>query len=190
VNNYLIFGIILTVTFILFFLVPNSQERFALSFDKVVNGEWWRFLTYQFVHLSWLHLIENILGVLLISFITFELRSIFLNFSLTYFLAGIFSIIPFWLIFQFTAAGASHAIFASLGFLAFDMKRFEISPILVLSSVFIIAGMMVLLQNKEDMILQQSAHIFGLFFGIFSYWAFFLFNKLQDKKKRRLLREL
>lgn len=47
------------------FLSEVGQARFlqhyALSLETVRHGAWWQFITYQFLHGSWIHLILNLL---------------------------------------------------------------------------------------------------------------------------------
>lgn len=47
------------------FLLPWNRvafdQRFALSLDGIRAGHWWQFLSYQFLHGNWIHLILNLL---------------------------------------------------------------------------------------------------------------------------------
>lgn len=36
------------------------EQRYALSLDGVMSGAWWQFLTYQFLHGGWVHLLFNL----------------------------------------------------------------------------------------------------------------------------------
>lgn len=72
------------------FLLPNHIEALALIPEKFFSGEIWRLVTFQFTHLSELHLFENIAGVLLVGFLATELKIATSDFSFVYFLSGKF----------------------------------------------------------------------------------------------------
>lgn len=60
---------LLVLNFLVFlyaqFLHPQDHlafdRRYALSIDGIRAGAWWQFLTYQFLHGNWIHLILNLL---------------------------------------------------------------------------------------------------------------------------------
>ena len=121
----LIIAIILGIIFIGMFLVPNHVDKFALIPEK--SYEIWRFGTYSFTHLDLMHLIENIGGLVIVIFIALELKMVLGDFYSTYISSGILSVIPFWLIFPFTALGASNAILGGFGGLFGETKNYHIN---------------------------------------------------------------
>lgn len=184
--------IALCIIFVFIFFIPAHVENFALIYEKVVSGEIWRFITYQFSHLDLGHLIENLIGILLVGIIAAELKIEINDFSIIYFLAGTFAIIPIWLLMKFTALGASAAIYAVFGIIAFQAKEFEIKT----WHVFLFLTLIIFLKSFfqffncgfcKDFILvfrQAMSHFSGLIFGFF---GFILLRKIKYKFYRKKL---
>ena len=194
-NKILIFVIALTVIYVSVFFIPDNVERFALIPEK--THEAWRFITYSFVHLNARHLIENIIGLGLITFIGFELKTGFSDFSSTYLSSGLLSVIPVWAIMSFTALGASNAIFGGFGFISQETKKYDMKGWII---IVLLTGLIFMktitsyfsygIGSEQFMFaLKQSlAHFSGLSFGI---GFFFLLGKIKPiltKRKRYILR--
>ena len=122
-NKIIIFAILLIIIYISVFFIPQSVKKFALIPGKIQEA--WRFITYSFVHLNVKHLIENIIGLGLIAFIAFELKTAFSDFTSSYLSSGFLSVIPVWLILSFTALGASSAIFGGFGLISQETKKYK-----------------------------------------------------------------
>ena len=97
-NKIIAFIALFSAVYVFVFLLPNHVDRFALTPEKVQNGEFWRFVTYPFTHLATTHLVENIIGLVLVGILAIELKTLFGDFSSVYMLAGFFAVIPIWLI--------------------------------------------------------------------------------------------
>ena len=121
---YLIFAGILLVIYVILFILPNQVENYALVPEKIQQGEVWRFGTYQFSHINLSHLLTNLMGLLIITAGIIELKTKFSDFSSIYLLAGFLAILPIWFILQFTALGASTAIYAAFGVIALESKKY------------------------------------------------------------------
>jgi len=187
---YLLFAGLLSAVYILFFILPSHVEGFALIPLKVQEGEFWRFLTYPFAHLNTGHLIENLVGLLIITAGIVELKTRFSDFSSIYLLAGFLAVLPLWFIIQFTALGASVAIYSIFGLIALESKKYEIKEwhMLVLFSGIILAE--AYLAGASTAKLSSLSHLSGLIFGIFSFMFAKKLHHTLDKKKIYCLRRI
>ncbi len=69
VDNIVLFAVaIIILNTALFFLVPDS-DAFMFNLDSALK-EPWRFFTFQFFHVNTLHLVENIIGLLFVAFLS------------------------------------------------------------------------------------------------------------------------
>lgn len=194
-KKILAFVVILVLIYVAVFFIPDRVEKFALIPEKI--DESWRFATYSFVHLNLKHLVENIVGLTLIAFIALELKVAFGDFISTYFSSGFLSVIPMWLIFTFTALGASNAIFGGFGLISQETRKYNIKGgvwIFFISALIFMNGIISLFyygikSGQFLFAIQQSlAHFSGLVFGI---GIFFLLTKIRPaltKRKRYILR--
>ncbi len=196
-NKVLIFTVILIIIYTSVFLIPNRVEKLALIPEKV--SEIWRFITYSFTHLNARHLIENIIGLSLVAFIARELKTVFSDFSSTYLSSGFLSAIPIWIIMQFTALGASNAIFGGFGLITQDVKKFKIKSwyVIVLLTIIIFLNSFVnyfsygIGSEQFDAAIKQSlAHFSGLVFGIGFFFFLSKIKPILTKRKRHVLRRL
>ena len=179
------------------FLLPNHIEALALIPEKFFSGEIWRLVTFQFTHLSELHLFENIAGVLLVGFLATELKIATSDFSFVYFLSGSLAPLPIFTVVSFAALGASAAIYGALGLILLEATKFSIKisyvAVALIAAIFLQSGLMLfsygvscegLLFNLK----QAATHFSGLIFGL---GIFFLITKTRwnlTKKKRQILR--
>lgn len=112
------FAVIL-INIVAFFTL--SSDLFALSFD---NFQLYQILTYQFMHFSLMHLVENIIGLVLVAGIAVELDMKFENFLLVYLLA-VFVAVPVLMFFPGAAiAGNSTGIYGVLAATLAKAKNF------------------------------------------------------------------
>ena len=68
----LITFIIITISAIIF-IIPNSVQKFAFSGQYLFSGEFWRLVTFNFTHLNFIHLIENIIALIVAALLAYEL---------------------------------------------------------------------------------------------------------------------
>jgi len=165
--------------------------------SKFFSGEFWRLFTYQFVHNSPSHLVENIAALLLSVILAIELKAFFSDYSVTYFSAGILAILPIWLISPFLALGASTAIYGSFGMLSRSAKRFNINPYLLLAVLTLLtaASSTYTYYARGDIpfritLQQLVSHLAGLFFGYYFGLLVMTFRERYAAKRLRCLRSL
>ncbi|MFH1592130.1 MAG: rhomboid family intramembrane serine protease [Candidatus Woesearchaeota archaeon] len=118
------FGIVLVSLFI-FFLIPGALEIFSFSGKTFLSGEFWRLITFSFVHITTLHLIENIVAIALVSFLAYEFglagRSFVVFFIAVSFVIALADAFMFPLL---VIAGASLGIYGVLGVLSIKGSNF------------------------------------------------------------------
>lgn len=193
--RYVVFAILLLVVYVMVFLVPGSQK--TLSLDPHAEGEYWRWATYQFTHLDWNHLIQNIVTLGLVSFVAIELKSKFKFFSTNYFLVGLVAILPLWIVSPFVALGASAAIFGSFGFISPETEKFKINmwlvSLVIVAFIFIKPILVLVGAMKGDLIVplkQALAHFSGFVFGMMGFYFFKIVDKFLLKRKQHVLRKI
>jgi len=194
-RKILIFAAVLILIYIGIFLIPGRVEKYSLDPEK--SSEIWRFAVYPFVHLNARHLIENIIGLGLIAFIAFELKTAFSDFSSTYLSSGFLSVIPIWLILSFTALGASNAIFGGFGLISQETKKYNINGWIIILLLTGLIFMKTIINYfsygtaSEQFIFsfkQGIAHFSGLLFGIGFFFLLGWIKPILTKRKRYVLR--
>ncbi len=193
--KYIVLVGLLVLIYIGVFLMPESQEKFSLNPE--IEGEYWRWGSYQFAHLNWSHLIQNIVTLGLVSFIALELRTKFTFFSINYFLAGLVAVLPLWIISPFVALGASVAIFSSFGLVSPDAKQFNVKVwmiILAITAFIFIKPILILVGASGEKIgfamMQALAHFSGFAFGLMGFYVFKGVNQVLTKRKQHVLRRI
>ncbi len=182
----------MVVIYLVVFLFPGSQNEFSL--DPSAKEEFWRFGTYQFAHLDWSHLIQNIVTLGLVSFIAVELKTRFKFFSINYFLAGLVAVLPLWIISPFVALGASVAIYSCFGYFSPKTKQFKLKVWLIIIGikVFIfLKPILTLISGAEGFgfaLKQSLAHLSGFVFGLLGFYMFKEVDKFLTKRKQYVLR--
>lgn len=183
-ERFLLLFISISAVYILLYLVSGATDILLLSPSLLLKGEVWRLFTYQFVHQTFPHLIENLLALFLSVLIAIELKVDFSVYSITYFSAGVLAILPLWLISPFVALGASSAIYGSLGYLSRSAHRFEIRPTILLAgitTITIIGSLFTYFSNPGSyvpgLLKQFLAHISGLLFG---YYACIMIARIRE----------
>jgi membrane associated rhomboid family serine protease len=184
----LIFAGILIAIYVFVFSMPQEIDKFALIPAKLASGEFWRLLTFQFAHLNSTHLLENIMGAGIAAGIATELKMRAQKFSWVYLLAGMFAVIPIYVVAPFVALGASGAIYGAFGAVSMDAKKFGLdSRILIGLLAATIIAQILIVKNVANM-QQGAAHFTGLVIGV----ALFLsYDKVMAKfttKRRKVLR--
>ena len=192
--RYVSFGILLILVYGIVFLLPGSQEKFSV--DPTIEGEYWRWGTYQFTHVAWGHLIENIITLGVVSLIAIELKTNFNFFSVNYILAGLVAIVPLWIMSPFVALGASVAIFSSFGLISPEAKQFKVKVWLVISGIMLFIFMkpiwiLIGATGEMDFALKQAlAHFSGFAFGLAGFYGFRVLDRLLIKRKQYVLRRV
>jgi len=65
-QSYLIAGVIGAIALLLQLAGPGVSQAMRYQRDAILNGELWRLLTGQLVHLGWAHLVPNLVALALI----------------------------------------------------------------------------------------------------------------------------
>jgi len=178
----------LVFVYVLVFNIHGSAERFELSPEKI--AEWWRFFTYMFAHLNLAHLMQNIFGIMLAAVIAIELKTLFADFSSVYFGSGIFAVLPLWAIMQFTALGASAAVYGVYGLMSIEVKKY-VNPVYIIPIfIFVIFIESAFTPKKGFAIEQALSHFSGFAFGMFSFAIISGLKQILGRKKISVLRRV
>jgi membrane associated rhomboid family serine protease len=170
-------------------LEPTAQSLFAWGGNfrlAVADGQWWRLISYQFLHGGAMHLIMNTFALLFIGMYLEPLMGR-LRFSAAYVLTGICAgLLSIAMHSNSVGVGASGAIFGLYGvFLSMlttnhiqkSVRRTMMRSILFFVVYNLIAG----LQGNTD----NAAHIGGLLSGLLIGYAFFpgIAKKVNTRKQ-------
>jgi hypothetical protein len=130
------------------------------------------------------------IGLIIITAGVVELKTKFSDFSSIYLLAGFLAVLPLWFILQFTALGASVAIYSVFGLIALESKKYEIKPwhILLLMTGVIFAEP--ILAGTSVAMTSSLSHFSGLLFGVFSFMFAKKAHETLDRKKIQCLRRI
>ncbi len=189
-------GIMLAVVYVAVFLFPGHVNKLALVKSAVEQGQFWRFFTHPFSHLSLTHLITNLLAFTIAIVLAVELKTRFKNFSVNYFLAGFLAILPLWFLLKFTILGASAAIYAGFGLVSLDAPKYKIKAWIVLgvflALIFTKSAVTYLSLGFGGQFVvdieQALSHFSGLGFGIMMFFLFAKMDKVSLEKKSCTLR--
>ena len=114
INKIILFILIISfINIFLFFVVPDSSI-FTLNIKNLL-AEPWRIFTFQFFHVSLIHLIENVIGFVFVAFFAMEFYIDFKDFLIVYFLSVFIVITPMIFLFpDISVAGNSTGIYGIL----------------------------------------------------------------------------
>ena len=178
-----IISAILSIIFIaIFFFFPNSQILLSFSGIKFLAGEFYRLITFSFVHVNFLHLIENIIALSLITLLGYEFGLKGKKFILYFFLVSItIALASAFFVPVLVIAGASLGIYGILG--ALSIKGSNFIPKNILIPIFIISifykVILDLFSSQEITNLDQTLfHLSGFFTGL----VFFILPRFKKKK--------
>ena len=187
---------ILIALFIIF-LIPGSKEKLALEKEKFFGGEYWRLATYSLTHLNWQHLIENLVGLALVGFIAYELKTNFSDYTATYLSSAMLAVLPVWFLLTFVALGASGALYALFGFVSFGVKKFGLKApyfLAILTLIIFYRSIRGLFTGGGEalrlVLIQDVAHFNGLVFGVAMYGLLLLVHAHTNKKRTHILRRM
>lgn len=152
------------------------------------QGEYWRLLTNNFVHIGIIHLLMNALGFVFIS-IFLEGRLGRIRFLLLYLFTGLSaSLVSVWWHNNTVSAGASGAIFGLVGFflasLLLTTKKEREANSGIISSLLIFVGYNLLMGITGN--IDNAAHIGGLISGFAAGAIMILFAWGRNIKKKSL----
>lgn len=171
------------------FVSPTTKELLDIGGNRrqeILNGEYWRLLSSNFIHIGVFHLFQNLLG-LVFSIVFLEKLIGYRKFILVYIVCGIFaSLASIYWHEDVVSVGASGAIFGLFGvMLAFAV--FKIFSDYMRKFVGIFLGLVMGLSLLFGMVksVDNAAHIGGLISG-FVIGAIFVFaNKEQLRIKEK-----
>ncbi len=169
---------------ILFFLVPYSFDVFSFSGGQFWSGESWRLLTFSFTHMNLQHLAENLIALLVVSFLAFEFNLSWRAFGICFLLSSIIIALAGSFFFPVLfMAGASMGIYAVLGALSAKGSRLirthTLIPLLGLA-IFIEYLFKIF---RGESLAQPSFHLFGFVTGLGVFYSFF---KIKRHRRRVL----
>jgi membrane associated rhomboid family serine protease len=184
VANILFYGIIITTVLVSYVCFQNRDAMFRLHFspDRINrHSEYYRFITYGFVHADWAHLIINMFvlysfGSFVIDFSGQVFRYPLLFFSGLYFgaiiMSTIFSFFKHRNNYAYASVGASGAVsaivFTSILFYPFGSIRMFLIPIDIPAWVFgflyLIYSAVMAKRGKDN--IGHDAHFFGALYGL------------------------
>ncbi len=182
---------IVIVSIFVFIAFPNAVELFSFSGRQFLGGEFWRYITFSFVHFDLKHLVQNMTALVLVTMIAYEFRLQGKDFLLIFLtMAFSLALIESLLFPTLTLAGTSLGIYAVLGALATKGSKYIprkiFIPILVVSvfldlSYFLLTDPSRIGPWLEKDLIVSLFHLAGFFLGI---GAFYLIT--MTKKRERV----
>ena len=179
---FIITSLLVLISFVLFF-IPNILSVFSFSGESFFKGEIWRLVTFSFVHVSLSHLIENVIALLIVTLLAYELGLKGKQLLVCFFLsAAIIAFIEAFFFPTLVIAGLSLGIYAVLGSITIKGSKF-ISKFITIPIIGLSIFIKYFFSAFEDSYMKQAYfHFAGFITGIA---VFYLLMKL--KKKRRVL---
>lgn len=183
-KDYLGMYILISINILIFLLMllagisilePKGSELYAwgaLSRDSFLNGEWWRLVTYMFLHAGAQHLIVNIAGLFL-GTIFLEPKFGKWKLLLIYLACGVVAgVVSIWWHSDSISVGASGAIMGLfgiiLGLVIFTKGTFgEKKGMLMLFGSYVLLTLFFGLFGNADNAAHVGGFLFGLVVGIF-----------------------
>ncbi|MFH1972299.1 MAG: rhomboid family intramembrane serine protease [archaeon] len=174
-KNIIIFIVSIIVLISIFVIFSNAINFLTFSGESFFNGELWRILTFSFVHISEIHLIENIIAIFILNMIILQLNLKFKE--IIYPLVGGVIILPLieGIFFPtIVIAGASLAIYSLFGSLTFKFKNnlIKIGYLSLFLFIFAMDIIYTYLNNLgiENSILHPLAFILGIIISLILIW--------------------
>ena len=184
---YKILGFVIMVCIInacVFMLLPDISP-FMLTKDAF--NQPWRFLTFQFIHLNQMHLVENLIGLFLVGSIATEINLGFRGFLLAY-LASVFIVIPFVLILstQAPVAGNSTGVYGALSLVLVKIRKLIPATVtLPLFTLFIFPSSIINLLKHNTCL---GKHFLGEFYHFAGFVCGAIVPAISIKKPKHILR--
>lgn len=177
---------LLTVSSLVFFLVPNSLSLFSFSGQTFLLGEVWRILTFPFVHIGLPHFLQNTFGMGIVGVLAYEFGLRGRHFLYSFFLSGlVIALIQVLVAPALVIAGLSLGVYAVLGTLVVKGSRFI--PVYITAPLFsasIFLGQITCPGCNPVALFSSLFHFFGFAAGIS------IFLVIQRMPKKRMFSEL
>ncbi|MFH1682678.1 MAG: rhomboid family intramembrane serine protease [Candidatus Woesearchaeota archaeon] len=170
----------------IFILVANAVNLLGFSGELFKQGEFWRMITFPFTHLDFSHLVENVVTLGIVSFLSYEIGLNKNQFLFVFFGANLVLALTNLLFLPLIIiAGASAGIFAILG--SISIKGSEFVPQFVLfplmfSSIFI-KSLFSLFSGAAISWTMVLMHTLGFVYGVGIYLLIIRYKP----KSRRIL---
>lgn len=169
-----LFGLlILILSFVFYYFIKNSVVLFGFSGDALFDGEVWRILTFNFIHIDMVHLIGNMIALIITVVLAYELDLSGYDFVIIFLLSGvIISLIEALILPYVIIAGASLGIYAVLGAVTLKGKKFMPQYYFIILVLFsVLLNYLFTCANcfSSSMLLQAIFHLGGFFIGIGIY---------------------
>jgi membrane associated rhomboid family serine protease len=186
-KDYVIFYLSwLIITVGAYVSIPDAIETLGLQGSKALQGEFLRIFVFPFIHLSNLHMIENLAVLFVLILIAIHLDLKFRHFLgiflIANFLVGILGSViwPYKII-----VGSSIGLFALFGALAMKAKAY-LSPKWSISIFLVLMGLNVVYKlYAGESIIQEVYHSAGLLVGIGLVVRGHVLNTVRAKRKNK-----
>ncbi len=170
------------------FLIPNSLQKFAFSGQYLFNGEFWRLVTFNFTHINFIHLIENIIALVVAALLAYELDLRGNYFIIAFLLSAVTIALAEAMFFPLIIiAGASLGIYAILGSVSVKGSNFfPRSALIIMFVASIFLGYVINLITCTDCVnknifIQSIFHFFGLLAGMLTFYFYLQYQKSTKK---------
>ncbi len=170
-----------------FFLFLSDITPFMLT-KNIINLPW-SLITFQFCHLSQMHLVENIIGFVLVGFIATELNLNLKEFSFAYF-AAVFVVIPliFLLPYNDPIAGNSSGIYGVLSLVLLKSRKLiPLKLILPLFTLFMFSSSILDFVGYDPC---NERCFQGEFYHFMGFVSGAVVSSIPTRKPKCMLREL
>ncbi len=118
-----------------FMSFPQAIALFGFSGETFFSGEFWRIITYPFVHASSNHLLENLIALFVVVLLSYELDLSLKEFLFVFLVSGILVALFSGMLFPYLIiVGSSLGIYSIFG--ALSLKDQEIMPKYLFISIF------------------------------------------------------
>lgn len=118
-----------------FFFFPQAIAILGFSGESFFAGELWRILSYPLAHVTWSHLLENLVALFVVVLLSYELELRVREFALVFLFSGILVAFFSGMLFPYLLiVGSSLGIYSIFGALA--LKEQEIMPQYLFLGIF------------------------------------------------------
>lgn len=173
-KRYIVPSALTTLVILLFLLEPKSSQWLAYSREEVGNGQIWRFISANLVHLSFWHTLMNLASLWLISLIFRPLLNL-LDWSSWFFLLFIANVLAMhlWLPSLYQYVGMSGALYGVIAACCVAELRLGVKisgVLLVIVGVKIFAPQILGIKSEYDSMIGgfvvEESHIIGYVEGL------------------------
>ncbi len=185
-KNIIVIISVLIICVLAQFSLAFDQDWFQYARADIQMGQWWRFLTANFVHLSWQHLGMNVLGLVLI-YALFPNGLSSSAWIIALFLSGLSVTIGIWLfhpdiVWYVGLSGALHGILMLLLVLDYVAHKHRLNIVLLIAVMAklvweILMGPMPGSESAAGGPVVVQAHLYGFIGGALMLFFLFFYNK-------------